>query len=44
MKSVLLLLCEGTAVEVALCLLAELTGAENAARIRHLMGFSAVQE
>jgi 4-methyl-5(b-hydroxyethyl)-thiazole monophosphate biosynthesis len=33
-----------TAVEVALHLLAELTGAENAARIRHLMGFSAVQE
>jgi 4-methyl-5(b-hydroxyethyl)-thiazole monophosphate biosynthesis len=33
-----------TAVEVALHLLAELTGAENAARIRHLMGFNAVQE
>ncbi len=32
-----------TAVEVALCLLAELTGAENADRIRHLMGFGAAQ-
>ena len=29
----------GTAVEVALRLLAELTGTENAAQIRHLMGF-----
>ena len=32
-----------TAVEVALCLLAELTGAENADRIRYLMGFGAAQ-
>lgn len=29
-----------TAVEVALCLLAELTGYENAKRVRHLMGFA----
>jgi 4-methyl-5(b-hydroxyethyl)-thiazole monophosphate biosynthesis len=29
----------GTAVEVALRLLAELTGTENAKQIRHLMGF-----
>ncbi len=33
-----------TAVEVALSLLAELTGVENAERIRHLMGFGAAQE
>jgi 4-methyl-5(b-hydroxyethyl)-thiazole monophosphate biosynthesis len=29
-----------TAIEVALSLLAELTGKENADHIRHLMGFS----